>query len=79
MTYSILTETDFFRDLESGNTASIKADYDKFISLTVEQCKKAVSKVDMTIMLAYTEAELITYKVQNKINLLSSTHCEAWF
>lgn len=66
MTYSILTETDFFRDLESGNTASIKADYDKFISLTVEQCKKAVSKVDMTIMLAYTEAELITYKVQNK-------------
>jgi len=35
MTYNILTDTDFFRDLESGNTASIKVDYDKFIELTV--------------------------------------------
>ena len=64
MTYNILTDTDFFRDLESGNTASIKVDYDKFIELTVVQCKKAISKVDMNIMLAYTEAELMGYTQQ---------------
>lgn len=62
MTYNILTDTDFFRDLESGNTASIKVDYGKFIEQTVSQCKKAISKVDMNIMLAYTEAELMPYK-----------------
>ena len=38
MTYNILTDTDFFRDLESGNTASIKMDYGKFIEQTVIQC-----------------------------------------
>lgn len=64
MTYSILTDTDFFRDLESGNTASIKADYGKFIEQTVCQCKKAISKVDMNIMLAYTETELMGYTEQ---------------
>ena len=64
MTYNILTDTDFFRDLESGNTASIKADYGKFIEQTVNQCKKAISKVDMNIMLAYTETELMGYTEQ---------------
>ena len=64
MTYSILTDTDFFRDLESGNTASIKMDYGKFIEQTVIQCKKAISKVDMNIMLAYTETELMGYTEQ---------------
>lgn len=64
MTYSILTDTDFFRDLESGNTASIKADYGKFIEQAVCQCKKAISKVDMNIMLAYTETELMGYTEQ---------------
>ena len=32
MNYSILTDTEFFRDLESGSNASIRADYDKFIN-----------------------------------------------
>ena len=65
MTYSILTETDFFRDMETGNTANIKMDYEKFIDMTVTQCKKAVSKIEINIMLAYTEAELMMYKEQN--------------
>lgn len=64
MTYNILTDTDFFRDLESGNTASIKMNYSKFIEQTVSQCKKAISKVDMNIMLAYTETELMGYTEQ---------------
>jgi len=64
MTYNILTDTDFFRDLESGNTASIKMNYSKFIEQTVIQCKKAISKVDMNIMLAYTETELMGYTEQ---------------
>ena len=64
MTYSILTDTDFFRDLESGNNASIRADYDKFIELAVSQCRKAVSKADMNIMLTYTEAELTVFQEQ---------------
>ncbi|MBP5425348.1 MAG: RteC domain-containing protein [Prevotella sp.] len=62
MTYSILTDTDFFRDLESGNTADIRTDYDKFIELAVCECKKAVSKADMNIMLAYTEADLTMFQ-----------------
>lgn len=61
MTYSILTDTDFFRDLESGSTESIRIDYDTFISLVVEQCQDAVSKVELNIMLTYTEAELLPY------------------
>ena len=64
MTYSILTDTDFFRDLESGNNASIRADYDKFIEQAVCECRKAVSKADMNIMLAYTEAELTMFQEQ---------------
>ena len=64
MTYNILTDTDFFRDLESGNTASIKVDYGMFIEQAVSQCKKAISKVDMNIMLAYTETELMGYTEQ---------------
>lgn len=64
MTYNILTATDFFRDLESDNTASIKMNYSKFIEQTVIQCKKAISKADMNIMLAYTETELMGYTEQ---------------
>ena len=61
MTYSILTDTDFFHDLESGNDATIRSDYDEFIGMVVEQCKNAVSKVELSIMLTYTEAELLPY------------------
>lgn len=61
MTYSILTDTDFFRDLESGNTADIRTDYDKFIGLVVEQCQSAISKVELNIMLSFTEVELMPY------------------
>lgn len=61
MTYNILTDTDFFRDLESGNAENIRTDYDSFIGLVVEQCENAVSKVELSIMLTYTEVELIPY------------------
>lgn len=64
MTYSILTDTDFFRDLESGSTETIRADYDAFVGLLVEQCKQTVSKIEMNIMLTYSEAELMIYKEQ---------------
>lgn len=61
MTYNILTETNFFRDLESGNAANIRSDYEAFIGLMVEQCENAVSKVELSIMLTYTEVELLPY------------------
>ena len=66
MTYNILTDTDFFRDLESGNAESIRTDYDSFIGLVVEQCENAVSKVELSIMLTYTEVELMPYLGQQK-------------
>ena len=59
MTYNILTDTDFFRDLESSNAENIRTDYDSFIGLVVEQCENAVSKVELSIMLTYTEVELM--------------------
>ena len=61
MTYNILTDTDFFRDLESGSTENIRTDYDSFIGQVIEQCENAVSKVGLSIMLTYTEVELLPY------------------
>ena len=66
MTYNILTDTDFFRDLESGNAENIRTDYDSFIGLVVEQCENAVSKVELSIMFTYTEVELMPYLGQQK-------------
>jgi len=51
---------------ESGNVENIRTDYDSFIGLVVEQCENAVSKVELSIMLTYTEVELIPYLGQQK-------------
>ncbi len=62
MKHNILTETAFYRALESKETENIREMYDEFISCVIKICK-AGDTASAYIALSYTEVELNACKV----------------
>ena len=62
MKHNILTETAFYRALESKETENIREMYDEFISCVIKVCK-AGDTASAYIALSYTEVELNACKV----------------
>lgn len=58
MTYSILTDTDFFRAVQNGNTDGIDASYGEFIGKVIEVCSRTNDRTIAFATLLYTEIEL---------------------
>ncbi|MBR2017953.1 MAG: RteC domain-containing protein [Prevotella sp.] len=58
MTYSILTDTDFFRAAQNGNTDEIIALYSEFIGKVIEVCSRTNDRTTAFATLLYTEIEL---------------------
>mgnify|MGYP002625976520 CR=1 FL=1 len=58
MTYSILTDTDFFRAVRNGNTDGIDASYGEFIGKVIEVCSRTNDRTIAFATLLYTEIEL---------------------
>ena len=62
MKHNILTDTAFYRALESKETENIREMYDEFISCVIKVCK-AGDTASTYIALSYTEVELNACKV----------------
>ena len=58
MTYSILTETAFFRAAQNGNIDEMTASYDEFIGKVIEVCGRKNDRMEVFTTLLYTEIEL---------------------
>ena len=58
MTYSILTETAFFRAAQNKDTDGMAASYDEFIGKVIEVCGRNNDRMEVFATLLYTEIEL---------------------
>ena len=58
MTYSILTETAFFRAAQNKDTEGMTASYDEFIGKVIEVCGRNTDRTVAFATLLYTEIEL---------------------
>ena len=58
MTYSILTETAFFRAAQNKDTDGMAASYDEFIGKVIEVCGRNNDRTAAFATLLYTEIEL---------------------
>ena len=58
MTYSILTDTDFFRAVQNGSTDEIIASYGEFVGKVIEVCSRTNDRTTAFATLLYTEIEL---------------------
>lgn len=74
MDYFILTETDFFRQINMQGGTGLETSYNEFVKQIIELCQEHKGQLHSLIAMTYAENELQYHQVQNNSEMNSETN-----